>query len=222
MPTVKIEPTRRRKVPYDPTDTPAGSFMDEVVIAANTAELQVAMGAPLEVDARTAREESDLLRVFEKKELQHLSRTTTSYAAAAFLREYGQQLAVDVNEVRAALTHKLLEIANCGDVKFELRAIELLGKHSDIGLFTTRSEITINHRSPEALEEAIKDRVKRLLHADIIDNGPAGIDLDEELGVFNLVKGTTESKEEVRARPRTKKDLEKDAFGDPPVEETTE
>jgi hypothetical protein len=78
-----------------------------------------------------------------------------------------------------------MEIANCGDIKFELKALELLGKHSDIGLFTERSEITINYKDPADLENAIKERVKRLLNADIIDVTPIGVDLDEELGVYS-------------------------------------
>jgi hypothetical protein len=105
-------------------------------------------------------------------------------AASGFLKNYGHNLAFDVGQVRAALTNKLLEIASCGEVKYELRAIELLGKHSDISLFTQRSEININYNSPEALESAIKERVKRLLNADIIDVTPLGMDLDEELGVY--------------------------------------
>ena len=35
-----------------------------------------------------------------------------------------------------------MEIADCGDTRYELKALELLGKHSDIGIFTERSEIT--------------------------------------------------------------------------------
>jgi hypothetical protein len=77
-----------------------------------------------------------------------------------------------------------MEIADCGDIKHELKALELLGKHSDIGLFTERSEITINYNSPEALETAIKERIKRLLNADVIDVTPVGMDLDEELGIY--------------------------------------
>ena len=93
-------------------------------------------------------------------------------------------LAFDASQARAAITHKLMEIADCGDIKYELKALELLGKHSDIGLFTERSEITINYNSPEALETAIKERIKRLLNADVIDVTPVGIDLDEELGIY--------------------------------------
>jgi hypothetical protein len=88
--------------------------------------------------------------------------------------------------VRTAITNKLIEIANCGETKYELKALELLGKHSDIGLFTERSEININYNSPEALESAIKERVKRLLNADVIDITPLGMDLDEELGFAQL------------------------------------
>ena len=35
-----------------------------------------------------------------------------------------------------------------------------------------------------SLEKAIKDRVKRLLNADVIDMPTTGMDLDEELGVY--------------------------------------
>jgi hypothetical protein len=66
-----------------------------------------------------------------------------------------------------------------------------LGKHSDIGIFTERSEITINYKNAEDLEQAIKERVKRLLNADIIDVTPIGADLDDVLGVAQ----TTEPEE---------------------------
>ena len=96
---------------------------------------------------------------------------------------------MDIDATRAALTNKLLEIADCGDTKYELRAIELLGKHSDIGLFTNRSEIHVNYNTPESLEAAIKERVKRLLNADVIDIKPLGMDLDEELGLTAIEEG---------------------------------
>ena len=79
-----------------------------------------------------------------------------------------------------------MEIANCGDPKFELKALELLGKHSDIGLFTERSEITINYKSSTDLENAIKERVKRLLNTDVVDITPISDNLDEELGIVNV------------------------------------
>jgi hypothetical protein len=85
-----------------------------------------------------------------------------------------------VVQARAAITNKLMEIADCGDPRYELKALELLGKHSDIGIFTERSEITISYKSPEELEKAIKERVKNLLNATVIDVAPLKEDTSEE------------------------------------------
>jgi hypothetical protein len=95
-------------------------------------------------------------------------------------------LAVDVSDVRAALTNKLLELANCGDPRFELKALELLGKHSDIALFTERSEVTVNYKNSTDLESAIKERIRRLLKTDVVDVEPitpTAEVLDDVLGV---------------------------------------
>ena len=72
-------------------------------------------------------------------------------------------------------------MADCGDLKIEIKALELLGKHSDIGIFTERSEITVHHKSSVDLENSIKDRIKRILNSDVIDITPLD-DLDAQLG----------------------------------------
>ena len=185
--TVKVEPTDKYKVPFDTSDEKPNTLLEELAVAGNTAELQHELGAMLEVDEATAEKEKNLLeQVVQERKKGNLQTQNTAFAAAAFLREYGAQLALDAAQARAAITNKLMEIANCGDAKYELKALELLGKHSDIGLFTDRSEITINYKSPEDLESAIKERVKRLLNADVIDITPLNANLDEELGVANI------------------------------------
>jgi len=186
MPIVQIEPTDEHPVPYDTSPEVSPNFLEEMAVAGATAELQVDLGASLELDpADAARQESLLKAVISKQKSKNLTNVNTAFAAAAFLKTYGQQLALDAASARAAITNKLMEIANCGDPKFELKALELLGKHSDIGIFTERSEITINYKNPEDLENAIKERVKRLLNADIIDITPLNNDLDDELGIAN-------------------------------------
>lgn len=187
MPTVHIEPTADHPVPFSTEDEVAPTFIEEVAVAGNTAELQVELGAPLEVDEKTAAQEQNLIeQAIKNRKTKNLTNPNTAFAAAAFLRTYGQQMALDVAQARAAITNKLMELANCGDPRYELKALEMLGKHSDIGLFTERSEITINYKDPSELENAIKERVKRLLNADIIDVTPIGADLDEQLGVAEI------------------------------------
>ena len=185
--TVKIKPTEDHKIPFDTSDEKSNTFLDELAVAGNTVELQHELGATLEVDEDTAEKEKKLLdEVIQERKKSNLTQPNTAFAAAAFLKTYGAQLALDASEARAAITNKLMEIANCGETKFELKALELLGKHSDIGLFTQKSEITINYKTPESLENAIKERVKRLLNADVIDVTPLGTNLDDELGVASV------------------------------------
>jgi hypothetical protein len=204
MPTIKVTPTDAHPVPFDIEPDKTQNFMEEISVAANTAEALEELGAPLEVDPVTYDREKALIdAVAKRQQAAPLKNYSTALAASGFLKTYGQNIAFDVGQVRAALTNKLLEIANCGETKYELKALELLGKHSDIALFNERSEITINYNSPDALEAAIKERVKRLLNAQVIDVTPPGMDLDDELGVYTPVR---DAEEEVGEEEQTDED----------------
>jgi hypothetical protein len=187
VPVIKIEPDDKHPVPFSTDDELPATFAEELMVAASTADLLSELGSVVEVGKRTAQEEKHLInQVVKDKNLKPLKNLSTAKAISSFLQTYGQSLAFDAAQVRAAITSKLMEIADCGDVKYELRALELLGKHSDIGLFTERSEVTINYNNASELEGAIKERIKRLMNADIIDVTPMGQDLDEELGTAGV------------------------------------
>jgi len=198
MPNVKIAPTKDKPVPYDLGDEKPATVLEKMAVAANTAELQNALGSVLDLPKADLDREKNLIdEAVKRKKTQNLSKPNTAFAAAAFLRTYGQQLAMDAAEARAAITNKLMEIANCGDARYELKALELLGKHSDIGIFTDRSEITINYKDPVDLENEIKERVKRLLNASLVETVPLDQSLDEELGVFEAEPSMAEELEDL-------------------------
>jgi dsDNA-binding SOS-regulon protein len=182
---VNIEPTGNHTVPYN-LDTEEGkNFHETVIVAANTADLLQELGASIEIEKDDIDKTLELFKASNRHVAKHALKTPSAASAAAlFLRSYANQVATDAAEIRSAVTSKLMEIANCGDPRYELKALELLGKHSDVGLFTERSEITINHKTSSDLEEAIKERVKRLLNANIVDVTPITDNLDDELGVM--------------------------------------
>ncbi len=181
---VNIEPTADHAVPYSLDTEEAKNFHETVIVAANTAEMLQELGAPIEIEKDDIDRTLELFKASNRHVAKHaLKQASTASAAALFLRSYANQVATDAVEMRSAITSKLMEIANCGDPRYELKALELLGKHSDVGLFTERSEITINHKTSGDLEEAIKERVKRLLNATVVDITPIADNLDDELGV---------------------------------------
>ena len=198
MPNVKIVPTKDKPVPYDLGSEKPATVLEKMAVAENTVELQEALGSVLDLPKADLDREKNLIDdAVKRKKTQNLSQPNTAFAAAAFLRTYGQQLAMDAAQARAAITNKLMEIANCGDARYELKALELLGKHSDIGIFTDRSEITINYKNPVDLENEIKERVKRLLNASLVETVPLDQSLDEELGVFEAEPSMAEELEDL-------------------------
>ena len=135
MPVVKVEPTKDHPIPYDTAEEKPDSFLEDLAIAGNTAELQEALGASLDLETtpRDAEREKALFdAVLQKKQTKNLRQPQIALAAASFLRTYSSEGALDAAATRSAVTNKLMEIANCGDARYELKALELLGKHSDI------------------------------------------------------------------------------------------
>jgi hypothetical protein len=85
------------------------------------------------------------------------------------------------------VTNKLILESDNPDPKVRIRALELLGKISDVGLFSDRTEITITHQSTDELKQTLRDKLNKLrAKMDVVDVTPIeskAINLDEELGI---------------------------------------
>lgn len=115
------------------------------------------------------------------------------------LNEYNSHTVADAAEMRIVVTNKLLDLSMCGDPRIEIKATEMLGKISDVGLFTEKTEITVNYNTVADLDKAIKDKVRKMLLSHGADLTPVDIDIDAELGIKPLVldaEEVTESAEE--------------------------
>jgi hypothetical protein len=81
----------------------------------------------------------------------------------SILSEYDQVVVNSAVQIRTYVTNKLIEETTHPDPKIRIRALELLGKVGDVGLFIERSEVTIKHKTTLELEASIKDRIAKLL-----------------------------------------------------------
>lgn len=179
---IPVEPTAEHPLPFDLSDEQPKTHKDAVAIAVNTVDLIGQLGASLEYDNDDLERAAKLISGTDKPDTpKHVTISTEAKAASVLVRQFDFQAFADAQQARNYITNKLLKISDCGDPKLELKALELLGKHSDVGLFTERSEITVHHTSSEGLEKAIKERIKRLLNSDVSDVTPID-DLDAQLG----------------------------------------
>ena len=103
------------------------------------------------------------------------------------LQEFGHSIVENSLQVRHLVTNKLLLESDNDDAKIRLRALELLGKISDVALFAEKSEITITHQTSDDLRAKLRGKLEKLVnpppaveHATIIDSTPLSI--DDELG----------------------------------------
>ena len=177
---IKLEPTSDHPVPFDVSEESPKTQKDAIAIAANTASLIKELGGGVDFTEKDGKQVVDLVTKAAKTP-KHIKSLGQATAAAEILKRYDFQAIADAQQARNLITNKLIELADCGDLKIEIKALELLGKHSDIGIFTERSEITVHHTTSQSLENSIKDRIKRLLHSDVTDITPLD-DLDAQLG----------------------------------------
>lgn len=101
---------------------------------------------------------------------------------SAMLKEYNNPIVADAAELRQVTINKLLDLSMCGDPRIEIKATELLGKVSDVGLFTEKTEITVTYNTVSDLDQMIKDKVRKMLQANAIDITPVSLDIDKEMG----------------------------------------
>jgi hypothetical protein len=118
----------------------------------------------------------------------------------ALITQYDHQILDSNIQARNYLVNRLLEISDPnGQAKVaeQLRALELMGKVSEIGLFTERVEVTINNKSTEELELELVNTLSRYMGNAIVVNAKEdsilGIDLDEELGRVPKTEAKNES-----------------------------
>jgi hypothetical protein len=104
------------------------------------------------------------------------------------LNEWDQEVLDVGRRLRNYVTNKLIVETADPDPKVRLKSLELLGKVSNVGLFSERLDITITHRTISDIETDLKKTLE-LFTGEVIDVTPkeltkavSEIDLDEEFG----------------------------------------
>ena len=198
---IKITPDFNTPMPTNDKDDVPKDLHEAMRTSAETAKLLDSLGIPFEMSKKDEDDARELIQATGRS--SHVPDKVYEGGVAAklsaLLNEYDKQIVADSAQVRTYVTNKLLDISHCGDIKHELRAIELLGKLSDVGAFTEKSELTINAKTTIELESAIKDKINRLLGMKEVKG--ALIEEDELAELENKAKEIKEMKEVKEIEP---------------------
>tara|TARA_R100000951_G_scaffold29575_1_gene25557 strand:- start:5511 stop:6128 length:618 start_codon:yes stop_codon:yes gene_type:complete len=100
----------------------------------------------------------------------------------SILKEFGQSVVENSLHIRHLVTNKLLIESENADPRVRMRALELLGKISDVGLFAEKSEVTITHQSTDDLRGKLKNKLEKLVTGSVIEEAVV-VDVQAELGL---------------------------------------
>ena len=155
--TINVEPNLDKPVPDVARPQMVDDIDDEIRVKANTAMMLAELDSEATFDM-TAEDNEKAKQLFEqmgKKKTQEqassirkeLNKTGVALRLGHYISDYDKQVIEDKIQVRNLVTNRLLEISEDEDPKYALKALELLGKASD--LFTERAELTITHKTSD-------------------------------------------------------------------------
>lgn len=161
MPIV-VEPESGIPFPFDTTPEEIEQWRERAKAAVETIKEIIALGGEIEVteeDRTTARAvvtETTPLKITEKNAgtLVHLE---------AILGEYDKELLNAATRMRTYVTNKLLIETIDEDARIRLKALELLGKTSSVGLFSDRLEVNVTHRTVEQVDQELEGMLEKYL-----------------------------------------------------------
>ena len=169
---IPVEPNLDKPIPVVAQPQKGETLEQRAKIAANTAMALRELGFDEEITEEDQAKAKEMFAQIEPgketrtqptKQEAALKQTGVALALNGYLSEYEKQIVADKVQVRTVVMNRLLEISRDDDNKVALKALELLGKASD--LFTERSEITITHQTSDELKAAIKERINQLMQA---------------------------------------------------------
>ena len=190
--TIIVEP--ELNVPVK-TSEPSADLKTRVEAAANTAKELGEHGIDLEptkedkdtaarLSVAYADDPEDVSKKVTEKKMSTLT-PASLILTDNILKEFGRSVVESSVQIRHLVTNKLIEETENPDPRVRIRALELLGKISDVGLFAEKSEVTITHQSTDDLRERLRSKLTKLVNpvedAAVIDGEP--IDVDKELGL---------------------------------------
>lgn len=175
--------------------------IDRIMAAHNTLKFLQWGGMKLRYDTEARDTATKILMIYAEHPLQMGTMTdkeleTHSAASMALagdlLKDFGKTMVTSAAEVRNLVTNKLIVETDNPDPKIRLKALEMLGKISDVSLFSEKSEITITHQTDGDLRRRLREKLERLraFEQDTADAEDAIVveDALEELGLPSPMK----------------------------------
>ena len=105
-----------------------------------------------------------------KNQLLNLQVPEEIVSAVAMVSGYQWEFVKQANELRSMSVAKIVKETEHPDARIRLKALELLGKVTEVALFTERVEVNQKEISNEELEKRIREKLSKYMgNADVVE-----------------------------------------------------
>ena len=195
---ILVTPELDVPLPFSLTAEEAKDLHERAQAAFNTVEFLTGNGMQLPTVTDADKKEAHA-QFFESPHKAPELSSAAAIILKGMLDEYDVEVVRNAAQVRNYVKMRLLMLTGSDKESTQLKALELLGKMSDVGAFAERLEVNVTHRTTEELQAELATKLSSYMD-DIIDveakslaipeekylNGAPAvqvIDLDEELGM---------------------------------------
>lgn len=186
MPIV-VTPEVGIPLPFDIKPEEVDDFREKAHVMFQTVQELASLGLEVEVSEENKTEARSIFAA-SKAPAPKTVQPGTIVHLESILNEWDQEVLDVSRRLRNFVTNKLIAETVDPDPKIRLKALELIGKLSNVGSFSERIDITVTHRTIHDIESDLKKTLE-LFTGEVIDVTPkeepksiAEIDLDEEFG----------------------------------------
>jgi HEAT repeat protein len=139
-----------------------------------------------EIDTKSAREAFANIVSASPEEITHTALAHVKTPAAVqhlvgMLTAYDWEFVHQAKELRGYAVAKLVEETQSPNANIRLKALGLLGKVTEVGLFTDKIEVKKEEMSDTELDQRIKEKLNRFMHVvDVVDISDKGTEAPPE------------------------------------------
>ncbi len=183
-----------------PTDNPSIPLTERIAAAAETTKLLAEHGLEIEASNADRNNAAAIATAFAEDPVKTAKKATPRRTAALtpatllltdrILKDFGHSVVKNSIQIRHLVTNKLIEETENPDARIRIRALELLGKVSDVGLFAEKAEVTVTHQTTDDIRDRLRDKLTKLVDVtpdddveDAVVLDGQTIDIDAELGI---------------------------------------
>ena len=159
---------------------------ERISAAAATLDLLAEVGYEFDISDDDIAAANDLAKSFARdpnetsKAVTHRRASGLAPATVALVKtildEFSHEIVESSKAIRNLVINKLIIESENPDARIRIRAIEMLGKMSDVALFTERSEVLITHQSSDDLKSKLKEKLQKLRESSLtLSPNAAGI-----------------------------------------------